>query len=110
LLEENTGRWVDRQRLTRIHRIGDSETPPISLPSSSRAKLSQREEEGDSGNEKDIENIWEDEDKRQGVDILDDEEMDMEDFIDNNEQDEGMAEEERKERQRERKRIPLTEA
>jgi transcription elongation factor SPT6 len=105
LLEENTGRRVDRQRLTRIRRIRDSETPPIPSPSTSRAKLSQREEEGNSGNEKNIERIWEDEDERQGADILDDEEIDMDDFIDDDEQDEGMAEEEREERRRERKRL-----
>jgi hypothetical protein len=39
------------------------------------------------------------------VDILDDEEINMDDFIDDDEQDEGMAEEEREERRRERKRL-----
>jgi transcription elongation factor SPT6 len=103
-LEENTGRRVDRQRLTRIRRIRDSESPPI--PSSSAPRTRGREEDAEFEAGRDIGQIWEgDEEDRIGGEPPDEEDMDMDDFIDDDEQDEGMAEEEREERRRERKRL-----
>ena len=100
LVEENTGRRVDRQRLTRIRRI-HSDSSTEDLPSAFQSRISREPSGVDVSGDRDIERIWEDDD-RPGADALDDEDMD--DFIDDDEQDEGMAEEEREERRKERKR------
>lgn len=109
LLEENTGGRVRSRQLTRLRRGRDSGSPE---PSSSRRKAAvESSDEGidedniiDSRKPQDIQNIWDDE--RAGRD--DDDEGDMDDFIEYEEEEEegagAMAEEEREARRRERRK------
>lgn len=107
LLEENTGRKVDRQRLTRLRRARDSDSPEPALTSKSRAPARALESGDESDHRRDVDHIWDEDDRLPAAgDRLDDEDVDMDDFIDDDmEEDEGLAEEEREERRRERKRV-----
>jgi transcription elongation factor SPT6 len=100
LLEENTGRRVDRQRLTRIRRIRDSESPSQDIPDI--PSTSKRGDEPRRGSDGGIDDIWDDDDRQQG-EMGDDESM--ESFIDDDEQDDGMAQEERDQRRKEKRRL-----
>ena len=111
LLEENTGTSF-RHRLTRLRRAHDSESPPA--PSSSRRKTVVESDDEDLDRDdlelprvQDIHNIWDDE-RAAGRDDEDDVDMDdMDNFIDDDEDEQGVAmdEEQREERRRERRRI-----
>lgn len=102
LLEENTGTSFKRDRLTRLHRRRDSESPAAS---SSKRRVVVESSDDDLDNDglsrlEDIQRIWDDE--RRGEE--DDDEMD--DFIEDDEEEEGgppMDERAREERRREKK-------
>ncbi|KAG6900843.1 hypothetical protein C0993_009961 [Termitomyces sp. T159_Od127] len=102
LLEENTGTSFKRDRLTRLHRRRDSESPAAS---SSKRRVVVESSEDDLDNDglprlEDIQRIWDDE--RRGEE--DDDEMD--DFIEDDEEEEGgppLDERAREERRREKK-------
>ncbi|OBZ75792.1 Transcription elongation factor SPT6 [Grifola frondosa] len=85
LLEENTGASFSRNRLTRLRRARDSESPPA--PSTSRRKAVVESSEDDLDNDdlpqvQDIQNIWDDERAAGGRDDEDDVDMDdMDNFI-----------------------------
>ncbi|KAG5652250.1 hypothetical protein H0H81_005645 [Sphagnurus paluster] len=108
LLEENTGgSFKKKSRLTRLRRGRDSESPAAS---SSRRKAVVESSDDDLDNEdslpqvQDIQRIWDDD--RRGDDDDDDGDMDMDDFIEYDEEDEvggAMDEEAREERRREKK-------
>ncbi|KAG6845335.1 hypothetical protein H0H87_010792 [Tephrocybe sp. NHM501043] len=102
LLEENTGASFKKNRLTRLRRGRDSESPAAF---SSKRKTLADSSDDDLDNEdlpqvQDIQRIWDD----RGED--DDDENDMDDFIEDDEEEEGgvvMDEEAREERRREKK-------
>ncbi|EJD52929.1 hypothetical protein AURDEDRAFT_110772 [Auricularia subglabra TFB-10046 SS5] len=95
LLEENTGRRIDRSRLTRLRR-GRSQSPP--------AKQPKRKDRADATNDA-VSHIWDDDDNvmDQDDDVEDD---DMGGFIDDDDEDEetGLGEEERRARQEEKRK------
>ncbi|KZT42027.1 transcription elongation factor Spt6 [Sistotremastrum suecicum HHB10207 ss-3] len=107
LLEENTGRKVDRQRLTRLRRARDSESPGPASTGKGRVPARALDSGDESDHRRDVDHIWDEDDRLPAAgDRLDDEDVDMDDFIDDDmEEDEGLAEEEREERRRERKRV-----
>lgn len=110
LLEENTGGRIGRSRLTRLRRGRSSESGDEGTSSKRKAVVESSDDDLDQNNIigarqiRDIQSIWEDE--KVGDD---DEDMDLDDFIDDEEDEEegagAMAEEEREERRRERKRL-----
>ncbi|KAH9935008.1 transcription elongation factor Spt6 [Fomitopsis serialis] len=112
LLEENTGASFSRNRLTRLRRARDSESPPA--PSSSKRKAVVESSDDDLDNDdlelpqvQDIQNIWDDERNAAGRDDDDDMDDDMDNFIeyeDEEEEEGGGDEEAREERRRERRR------
>ncbi|TFY57669.1 hypothetical protein EVJ58_g6888 [Rhodofomes roseus] len=114
LLEENTGASFSRNRLTRLRRARDSESPPA--PSSSKRKAVLEPSDDDLDNDdlelpqiQDIQNIWDDERNAAGRDDDDDMDDDMDNFIEYEDEDEeevggAMDEEAREERRRERRR------
>ena len=113
LLEENTGASFSRNRLTRLRRARDSESPPA--PSSSKRKAVVESSDDDLDNDdlelpavQDIQNIWDDERNAGGRDDDDDMDDDMDNFIEYEDEDEeaggAMDEEAREERRRERRR------
>ncbi|KAG5728025.1 Transcription elongation factor SPT6 [Termitomyces sp. T112] len=102
LLEENTGASFKRDRLTRLHRRRDSESPAAS---SSKRRTVVESSDDDLDNDglprvEDIQRIWDDE--RRGEEDYDE----MDDFIEDDEEEEGgppMDERAREERRREKK-------
>lgn len=114
LLEENTGGRIARSRhLTRLRRGRDSDSGDQASSSKRKAAVESSDDDLDESNIigarqiQDIQNIWDDE--RAGVSRDDDEDIDMDDFIDDEDDEEegagAMAEEEREERRRERRRL-----
>ena len=110
LLEENTGTSFARNRLTRLRRARDSQSPPA--PSSKRKTVVESSDDDldnddlDLPRVQDIHNIWDDEKAALGRD--DEEDADMDDFIDYEDEDEVgevMDEEEREARRKERRRL-----
>lgn len=113
LLEENTGASFSRNRLTRLRRARDSESPPA--PSSSKRKAVVESSDEDLDNDdlelpavQDIQNIWDDERNAGGRDDDDDMDDDMDNFIEYEDEEEEaggtMDEEAREARRRERRR------
>ncbi|KZT70155.1 transcription elongation factor Spt6 [Daedalea quercina L-15889] len=114
LLEENTGASFSRNRLTRLRRARDSESP--TAPSSSKRKAVVESSDDDLDNDdlelpgpQDIQTIWDDERNAASRDDDDDMDDDMDNFIDYEDEEEGeeggtMDEEAREERRRERRR------
>ncbi|CAL1704685.1 unnamed protein product [Somion occarium] len=112
LLEENTGASFSRNRLTRIRRARDAESPPAA--SASRRKAVVESSDDDLDNDfglpqvKDIQSIWDDE-RAVGRDDEDEADLDdMDNFIEYEDEDESgaaMDEEEREERRKERRRL-----
>ncbi|KAG6917973.1 hypothetical protein DXG01_017157 [Tephrocybe rancida] len=102
LLEENTGASFKKNRLRRLRRGRDSESPTAS---SSKRKALVESSEDDLDNDdlpqvQDIQRIWDDRGEE------DDDDGDMDDFIEDDEEEEGgavMDEEAREERRREKK-------
>ncbi|OSX65311.1 hypothetical protein POSPLADRAFT_1167539 [Postia placenta MAD-698-R-SB12] len=113
LLEENTGASFSRNRLTRLRRARDSDSPPA--PSSSKRKAVVESSDDDLDNDdldlpqvQDIQNIWDDERNAGGRDDEDDGDDDMDNFIEYEDEEEtggAMDEDEREERRRERRRL-----
>ncbi|KAL6300573.1 SH2 domain-containing protein [Sparassis latifolia] len=113
LLEENTGASF-KNRLTRLRRARDSESPPV--PSSSKRKSVIESSEDDLDNDdldlpqvQDIQNIWDDERAAAGREDEEDADMDdMDNFIEYEDEEEtsgAMDEDEREERRKERRRL-----
>ncbi|KAF9013878.1 SH2 domain-containing protein [Cyathus striatus] len=107
LLEENTGASFKRNRLTRLRRGRDSESPPTASSSRRKGVIESSDDDldNDDGARRapDIQNIWDDD---RGHDDEEDGDMDMDDFIEYSEDEEGgagMDEEAREERRREKK-------
>ncbi|PFH54298.1 hypothetical protein AMATHDRAFT_135887 [Amanita thiersii Skay4041] len=105
LLEENTGASFKKSRLTRLRRGRESESPPTMSNSKRRTVVESSDEDMDNDEARhvpDIQNIWDD-----GRDEEDDyNDMDMDDFIDYDEEEEGgvpMDEKAREERRREKR-------
>lgn len=114
LLEENTGETFlrNKNRLTRLRRGRDSESPPVASSSKRKTVVDFSDEDLDADDlelpqVQDIHRIWDDERAAGGRD--DDEDMDdMDNFIDYDDEEEGVGgldEEEREERRRERRRL-----
>ncbi|TFK42525.1 transcription elongation factor SPT6 [Crucibulum laeve] len=108
LLEENTGASFKRNRLTRLRRGRDSESPPAASSSKRRGVVESSDDDLDNDDlprtAQDIQNIWDDDRGRDEDD--EDGDMDMDDFIEYSEDEEGggaMDEEAREERRREKK-------
>lgn len=102
LLEENTGASFKKNRLTRLRRGRESESPPAVSSSKRRAVVESSDEDIDNESRPvpDIHNIWDD-----GRDEEDDD-MDMDDFIDYDEEEDGgvpMDEKAREKRRREKR-------
>ncbi|KAA1471105.1 transcription elongation factor Spt6 [Dentipellis sp. KUC8613] len=114
LLEENTGgSFRNKNRLTRLRRGRDSESPPVASSSKRKAVVVSEDEDLDADDlelpqVQDIHRIWDDERAAAGRDDDEDLEDDMDNFIDYDDEEEGtggMDEEEREERRRERRRL-----
>lgn len=112
LLEENTGTSFARNRLTRLRRARDSQSPPA--PSKRKNVIESSDEDLDNDDLdlpriQDIHNIWDDERAAGGRDDEEDADMDdMDNFIDYEDEDDAgevMNEEEREERRQERRRL-----
>lgn len=103
LLEENTGASFRKSRLTRLRRGRESESPPAVSSSKRRAIVESSDEDIEHDVSRpvpDIHNIWDD-----GRDEEDDD-MDMDDFIDYDEEEDGgvpMDEKAREERRKEKR-------
>ncbi|KAK2466864.1 hypothetical protein APHAL10511_001122 [Amanita phalloides] len=103
LLEENTGTSFKKSRLTRLRRGRESESPPAVSSVKRRAIVESSDEDIENDESRpvpDIQNIWDD-----GRDEEDDD-MDMDDFIDYDEEEDGgvpMDEKAREERRREKR-------
>ncbi|EMD38273.1 hypothetical protein CERSUDRAFT_113442 [Gelatoporia subvermispora B] len=113
LLEENTGASFSRNRLTRLRRARDSESPPA--PSRKQRTVIESSDDDLDNDDidlpqiQDIQNIWDDERGAGGRDDDDDADLDdMDNFIEYEDEDEGgagMDEDTREERRRERRRL-----
>ncbi|KZT09507.1 transcription elongation factor SPT6 [Laetiporus sulphureus 93-53] len=112
LLEENTGASF-RNRLTRLRRARDSESPPASSSSKRKAVVESSDEDLDNDDldlphVQDIQSIWDDERNAGGRDDEDDIDDDMDNFIEYEDEEEtggAMDEDEREERRKERRRL-----
>ncbi|PCH37999.1 transcription elongation factor Spt6 [Wolfiporia cocos MD-104 SS10] len=113
LLEENTGTSFSRNRLTRLRRARDSDSPPATSSSKRKAVVESSDDDLDNDDldlpqVQDIQNIWDDERNAGGRDDEDDGDDDMDNFIEYEDEDEAggaMDEDEREERRKERRRL-----
>lgn len=106
LLEENTGKAYKKNRLTRLRRGRESESPPASS-SKRRAVVESSDDdlddEGGVPRVQDIQRIWDDDRGREE----DEDDIDMDDFIEYDEPEEGGAAIDEAERQRMKKQQQL---
>ncbi|KAI6028716.1 SH2 domain-containing protein [Pisolithus orientalis] len=107
LLEENTGTSFRNRRLTRLRRGREDGSPPASSSSRRKQVVESSEDDLDDDEDlpqvQDIQRIWDDERAGRGQE----DEEDMDDFIDYEDEEEagGLDEQEREERRRERKKL-----
>lgn len=107
LLEENTGTSFRNRRLTRLRRGREDGSPPASSSPRRKQVVESSEDDLDDDEDlpqvQDIQRIWDDERAGRGQE----DEEDMDDFIDYEDEEEagGLDEQEREERRRERKKL-----